>query len=65
MTELEKLKHLLQHWIEHNNAHVSTYDEWALRVDALGQQELADILTRIAEDSKKMNALFNKAIDLL
>lgn len=65
MTELEKLKHLLQHWIEHNDAHVATYSEWALRVDALGQKELSDILTEIAEDSKKINNLFNKAIHLL
>jgi len=65
MTELEKLKHLLQHWIEHNDAHVSNYTEWALRVDALGQKELSDILTQISEDSKKINALFNKAINLI
>ena len=24
MTEPEKLKHLLKHWIEHNDAHVKT-----------------------------------------
>ena len=62
MTELEKLKHLLQHWIEHNDAHVINYNEWASKVDALGEKELADILNRISDESKRLNDLFNQAL---
>lgn len=61
MTELEKLKHLLKHWIEHNDAHISTYTEWASKAESLGEKELADILHQIVEDSKRLNGLFNKA----
>jgi len=61
MTELEKLKHLLEHWIEHNDAHVKTYSEWAVKADSLGEKELADILSLIAAESKKLEELFNKA----
>ncbi len=63
MTELEKLKHLLQHWIEHNAAHVKTYREWAEKTDSLGEKELAEILSSIAAESKKLEGLFNKAIN--
>ncbi len=62
MTELEKLKHLLEHWIEHNDAHVKTYKEWAVKVDSLGEKELAGILGRIAAESKKLEELFNEAL---
>ena len=62
MTELEKLKHLLEHWIEHNEAHVKTYDEWAQKTDALSKKELSAILNQIAQESKKIERLFEKAI---
>ncbi|HBH60472.1 MAG TPA: hypothetical protein DDX85_01765 [Nitrospiraceae bacterium] len=62
MTELEKLKHLLQHWMEHNEAHITTYKEWAMKAESLGEKELAEILGRIATESKKLEGLFNKAL---
>jgi hypothetical protein len=74
MTELEKLKHLLQHWLEHNEAHVKTYNEWALRLgesakaektEALKMKELAEILKQIAEESKKLEVLFKKALKII
>lgn len=61
MTELEKLKHLLKHWIEHNDAHIKTYGEWASKTDSLGEKELSEILGQIAEESKKLNDLFSRA----
>ncbi|MCK5512441.1 MAG: hypothetical protein KAI96_06510, partial [Thermodesulfovibrionia bacterium] len=61
MTELEKLKHLLEHWVEHNNAHVKTYSEWASKTESLGEKELSAILKQIAEESKKLERLFKKA----
>ena len=62
MTELEKLKHLLEHWIEHNEAHVNTYREWASKAEALGKKELSAILKQIAEENKKLEGLFKKAL---
>jgi rubrerythrin len=62
MNDLEKLKHLLEHWIDHNDAHVKTYSEWAAKAESLGEKELAGILVRIAEESKKLEELFNKAL---
>ena len=65
MTELEKLKHLLKHWIEHNDAHIKTYSEWASKTESLGKKELSVILDQIAEESKKLNGLFNKAREII
>ena len=65
MTELEKLKHLLKHWIEHNDAHIKTYSEWASRTGSLGEKELSGILNQIVEESKRLNALFSKASEII
>ena len=63
MDELSKLSHLLNHWIDHNKDHVSTYTEWAEKAEALGEHKLSEILRRIADESKNMEDLFREAID--
>ncbi|RJQ23101.1 MAG: hypothetical protein C4560_01255 [Nitrospiraceae bacterium] len=65
MTDLEKLKHLLEHWLEHNEAHVKTYGEWASKAESLDKKDLADILRQIVEESKKLNVLFSKAMETI
>lgn len=62
---MEKLKHLLEHWMEHNEAHVKTYSEWASKVDAIGENEIAGILRQIVDESRKLNDLFKKANGIL
>ena len=62
MTELEKLKHLLEHWIEHNEAHVKTYSEWAAKAESLGEKRISEMLKQIAVESKKLEELFKKAL---
>jgi hypothetical protein len=74
MNDLEKLKHLLVHWKEHNEAHVKTYMEWALRMDELSKtensdaiimKELSGILTQIADESRNLEVLLKKAQDII
>ncbi len=62
MTELEKLKHLIEHWIEHNEAHVNTYREWASKAEALEKKELSEILKQITDETNKLESLFKKAL---
>jgi len=63
MTELEKLKHLLEHWLEHNEAHIRTYNDWAYKADSLGKREVAEILKEVVEKSKKLDELFRRALN--
>ncbi len=65
MNDLDKLKHLLNHWIEHNDAHIKTYTEWASKTESLDKPELSHIIKQIANDSEKMNALFKKAAKMI
>lgn len=60
-TDMEKLKILLAHWMEHNHEHVETYIAWAEKAAALGNSGLSGMLKEIAAETKKIDALFERA----
>lgn len=62
MDELEKLKRLLHHWLEHNNEHVQLYRDWAEKASPLDNRELSEILRRLSNETEKLNRLFEEAI---
>ncbi|MCL4492103.1 MAG: hypothetical protein M1510_09425 [Nitrospirae bacterium] len=62
MDELEKLKKLLHHWLEHNDGHAETYREWSEKALAHGNRELSEVLGRLYNETKKMRGLFEEAI---
>ena len=61
MNELDKLRHLLHHWAEHNDEHAETYREWAAKAASLGKTDLAAVLERLSQESKKLKSLFEEA----
>ncbi len=61
MNELDKLKHLLHHWKEHNDEHAETYRTWAEKAATLDNEELSKILDKLYHETKKMNGLFEEA----
>jgi hypothetical protein len=65
MDELEKLKKLIPHWMEHNDEHAETYQNWAAKVSSLGMKELSEILTKLHRESKKLRELFVEAIRMI
>jgi hypothetical protein len=62
MNESEKLKMLLNHWMEHNNEHAAIYKDWAEKASAFGNEGLSETLGRLYHESKKLNLLFEEAI---
>ena len=62
MNDIEKLGKLFYHWKEHNMEHAETYLKWAEKTARLGQSELSDILTRLYNDAKNMDELFEKGV---
>ncbi len=63
MDEIEKLKKLLNHWIEHNKEHINNYKRWSDKALELNKKELSEILERVSEETGKINRLFEKAIE--
>ncbi|NWF94207.1 MAG: hypothetical protein HXY46_15005 [Syntrophaceae bacterium] len=62
MDELEKLKKLVPHWMEHNDEHAETYKKWAEKASSLGKEELSGILMRLHQESRKLRRLFEEAM---
>lgn len=65
MTFPEKMVKLLDHWVQHNDDHASSYQGWA---DQARQQHLdavADIIEEAAEMNRVMNEKFARAKMLL
>lgn len=65
MNDLGKLRHLIEHWSEHNEEHVKTYLEWAARAEELGSPDMAEVLRRIAAETEKLSELFKKGAQTL
>jgi hypothetical protein len=62
VNEREKLRHLLHHWMEHNQEHAGVYGEWAEKASASGDRELSTILSRLHNETEKLNKLFEEAL---
>jgi len=59
--EIEKLRVLLEHWMEHNHEHAETYIQWSEKAGTAGNAALAEMLKTIAAETRKIDAHFEKA----
>jgi len=62
MNDLQKLKHLLHHWKEHNDEHAETYRQWAEKASAAGNKSLADALECLSRKTKELELCFDRAL---
>jgi hypothetical protein len=49
MNDLDKVRALLPHWIEHNAEHAAEFRDWAERVQAMGEEGVADEIALAAK----------------
>jgi ribosomal protein S17E len=62
MKEVEKLRVLLPHWIEHNNGHESECLKWAEIAKKDGMASVAGHITAAVKMMKEANELLEKAL---
>ncbi len=65
MDEVQKLKILLPHWMEHNDEHAKTYKDWAQKMSFLGKKELSEALEAIHQESQRLGGLFQEALRIV
>jgi len=58
----DKLRTLLDYWIEHNREHSQEFREWADKAKAFGEAEAGDEMLLAAQDMDKASELLSKAI---
>lgn len=59
----KKLSHLIDHWVEHNESHVSSFREWAERAKKDGFLEASEDILEAAKKVEEANDLLTKAKD--
>ncbi|MHB0877133.1 MAG: hypothetical protein ACYC5O_13940 [Anaerolineae bacterium] len=54
-TDIDRVRKLLPHWMEHNAEHADEFREWAEKVRALGASTAADGIVRAAQAMERAN----------
>lgn len=65
MTDLDKLRALLPHWIEHNAEHAAEFRAWAEKARAAGQEEVAEEIDTAAKELGWVNESLSAALQKL
>ena len=64
-SEMEKLKILLDHWIEHNKEHGEEFREWAEKARDLGEAMVQEDMLDAAQYMNKASESLLKALEEL
>ncbi len=62
MKQIEKLRVLLPHWIEHNNGHAVECKKWAEIARKEGASDVANSINEAIEAMTKVNELLGRAL---
>ncbi len=65
MNDIEKLRVLLPHWIEHNEEHAAEFRAWAERLQQAGRQEAAQSIIVAADRLDGANIPLSEALEKL
>ena len=65
MNDIEKLRALLPHWIEHNQEHAAEFENWAAKASGTGQNKAAEIIRRAAQEMQVANDTLQSALNEL
>jgi hypothetical protein len=62
VNDIEKLRVVLPHWLEHNQEHAAEFASWADRASASGQETVAREIRRAAEVMQQANEALQAAL---
>lgn len=65
MEDTAKLKHLVEHWFQHNDQHARTFDEWADRMKAAGRDDVAVELSHLSRATRQLDDVLKRLERLL
>ncbi len=65
MENREKLRVLLQHWIDHNGGHVDEFTKWRAIMAEDHNERLADMLDRAVVEMNKVSETLRQTLDIM
>ncbi len=57
----DKLEHLLGHWIEHNESHSRSFNDWAENLEAAGFDDVAERIRKASASMDESTAHLRQA----
>ena len=63
MSEVEKLRVLLPHWMEHNSGHETECSKWSEIAREEGKEKVAECIDAAVKAMKDVNDLLGKALE--
>ena len=60
--ERAKLRTLINYWVEHNREHSQEFREWADKVKAFGEVEVAEEMLQASQEMDKANKFLSRAL---
>ena len=63
MDNTDKLRVLLQHWIEHNGGHVSEFEKWQQIMSEEGDQKVATAIGEAIVQMDKVSQILSDILD--
>jgi hypothetical protein len=57
----DNLSHLIEHWIEHNESHIQSFREWAMKAKKDGFLEAFEDISEAANKMEEANKYLSKA----
>jgi SAM-dependent methyltransferase len=65
VNDVEKLRHLLPHWLEHNAEHAAEFRTWAERARSAGEEHLAGCLEAAVEKMAAANIVLPRLLKVV
>jgi hypothetical protein len=62
MNDVEKLRVILPHWIDHNTGHGKEFVTWAGTLANAGEQEVAELLQKAAAYLEQADSVLKEAL---
>ena len=61
LTDLEKLKKIITHWIDHNNDHIEDHKKWLKKTEDMAYENVASELRDVIKHLELINTHLSKA----
>jgi len=59
--DIETMRILLAHWIEHNKSHEENFREWAVKSEKLGKAKVSEMISKAADSLKAASCFLLEA----
>ncbi len=65
MNEIEKLRVILPHWIEHNKSHENEFNKWLNIINNAGESEVGTLLNKAVMSLHEIDTVLSQIAEIV